>query len=205
MRRGLVVAVLLAFVSQAQAMDWNGTWVGRLDTGASVAVVIEGGRVTTYRFSGRSISIAYSSVSPDRVTFSPGSAAVVELKPTAGDKLDYRFTHPQLGPGTAVLSRAASRNAAAGSTAARIPPSWSGRWGRPERMMLVIGEAGITYSYQGRSQPVTAIRATAKALSFNVGDGGSMSMKMRADGAADFDFVVDGKSFSGFFRRNGES
>ncbi|KRE02116.1 hypothetical protein ASE63_07000 [Bosea sp. Root381] len=196
---------MLAFASQAQAMDWNGTWVGRLDTGASVAVVIEGGRVTTYRFSGRSVSIAYSSVSPDRVTFSPGSAAIVELKPAAGDKVDYSFTHPQRGAGTGVLSRATSHRAVASSAAARIPASWSGRWGRPERMMLVIGDAGITYSYRGHTYPATAIRATAKTLSFRVGDGGSMSMKMRADGAADFDFVLDGKSVNGFFRRNGES
>lgn len=86
MSRNILIALILAgspLSARADNAFWDGRWSGQLSTGANVSIRIAGGKVSDYRFNGRPAKIAYGSISADRVSFSPGSAAVITLTPAS--------------------------------------------------------------------------------------------------------------------------
>lgn len=197
-RTGLALLLIgAAAPAQAGNANWNGRWTGKLSTGASVAITVAAGEVREYRFGGRPAKVAYSQVTPDRVSFSPGSAAVITMAPAGQDQANYTFTHPQMGTFTGVLSRVSSQAAAATPASARVPKAWLGTWGRQSGWMLTASGSSLAYSYQGTAQTISNISASEASLAFDVPPRGRMVLTMRPDQKADYIFTRDSEIFRG--------
>lgn len=195
------LALLLAGAAapaQADSASWNGRWSGRLSTGADVSIIVDRGKVKEYRFGQRSASIAYAEVTADRVSFSPGSAAIITMVPAGQDQANYTFTHPQMGTFTSVLSRTSSQAAAtAARVSTRVPKAWLGTWGRQSGWMLTASSSSLAYSYQGAAWAISNISADETSLAFDVPPRGRMVLTMRPDQKADYVFTRGDETFRG--------
>jgi hypothetical protein len=200
MLRGVLAALLLVGVApsvQADSQAWNGRWSGRISTGANVSISISGGNVTEYRFNGRPAKVAFGSVSSERVSFSPGSAAVITMTPAGPNQANYAFSHPQMGPATGVLSKGEARSASASvPVAARAPKAWHGTWGRESSWVLTVSQASVTYRYRGESLPISNVSADENRLAFDTSIG-RMVLTMRPDQKADYTYTSGGQTVQG--------
>lgn len=201
MLRGVLAVVLLvgaAPSAQADSQTWNGRWSGRISTGANVSVSISGGNVTEYRFNGRPAKVAFGSVSAERVSFSPGSAAVITMTPGGTNQANYTFSHPQMGSATGLLTRAnAGVTSAPVRAAARVPSIWIGTWGRRDGWMLTVSQGSMAYQYQGEGLAISNISADAARLAFDIAPAGRMVLTMRPDQKADYEFTAGGRTARG--------
>jgi hypothetical protein len=200
MSRNILVALILAgstLPAQADNAFWDGRWSGRISTGANVSIRIAGGKVSDYRFNGRPAKIAYGSISADRVSFSPGSAAVITLTPASQGQASYTFSHPQMGTATGLLTKGEVQARAA----ARAPKAWMGTWGRRDGWMLTVSQGSMAYQYRGESLPNSNISADTSRLSFDVAPAGRMVMTMRPDEKADYEFAAGGRTTRGLVWR----
>lgn len=200
MLRGVLAALLLvgaAPSAQADSQAWNGRWSGTISSGVAVAITISNGKVSEYRFGRRAANIAYGSVSDDRVSFSPGSAAVITLTPAGPNQANYSFSHPQLGPATGLLSKSVSRNTSAPAhAAARTSKTWHGTWGRDGGWVLTVSQGSVAYRYRGESQAVSNISADDSRLTFDT-PLGRMVLTMRPDQKADYIYTSGGQTTQG--------
>lgn len=205
MSRAALVALLLmgaAPSAQADSQAWNGRWSGRISTGANVSINISRGNVTEYRFNGRPAKVAFGSVSAERVSFSPGSAAVITVTPAGPNQANYAFSHPQMGSATGLLTRANAGVASAPvRVAARVPDTWLGTWGRRDRWMLTVSQGAMAYQYQGEGLGISNISADAARLAFDIAPAGRMVLTMRPDQKADYEFTAGGKTTRGMVWR----
>jgi hypothetical protein len=142
----------------------TGAGPGRFSSGVAVAITISNGKVSEYRFGRRAANIAYGSVSDDRVSFSPGSAAVITLTPAGPNQANYSFSHPQLGPATGLLSKSVSRNTSAPAhAAARTSKAWHGTMGPGRRLGAhrLTGQRGLSLSWRKPRRSRTSAPTTA--------------------------------------------
>jgi hypothetical protein len=201
MLRRVLAALLLvgaAPSAQADSQTWNGRWSGRISTGANVSISIARGNVTEYRFNGRPAKVAFGSVSDERVSFSPGSAAVITMTPAGQNQANYAFSHPQMGSATGLLTRAGAVGASAPArVAARVPNIWIGAWGRRDGWMLTVSQGSMAYQYRGESLAISSISADATRLAFDIAPAGRMVLTMRPDQKADYEFTAGGRTTRG--------
>ncbi|CAN7272747.1 hypothetical protein [Bosea sp. LjRoot237] len=201
MWRGLLIALWLtggAASAQADSQAWNGRWSGTISTGVAVSITISRGKVSEYRFGRRAANIAYGSVSDDRVSFSPGSAAVITMTPAGPTQANYSFAHPQMGPATGLLSKSEAHSASAPvRIAARAPKTWHGTWGRESGWMLTVSQSRMAYRYRGESLAISNISADEAQLAFDIAPAGRMVLTMRPDQKADYAFTAGGSTTRG--------
>jgi hypothetical protein len=201
MLRGLLIALWLtgsAASAQADSQAWNGRWSGTISSGVAVSITISRGKVSEYRFGRRAANIAYGSVSDDRVSFSPGSAAVITMTPAGPNRANYAFSHPQLGSATGLLSKSETRSASAPvQVAARAPKAWHGIWGREGGWMLTVSQGSMAYRYRGESLAISNISADEAQLAFDIAPAGRMVLSMRPDQKADYAFTAAGQTTRG--------
>lgn len=196
----ILLALLLAGASSSARADsqaWNGRWSGTISSGVAVSITISNGKVSEYRFGRRSANVAYGSVSGDRVSFSPGSAAVITMTPAGPNQANYTFSHPQQGSATGVLSKGETRSASAPvQIAARTPSAWHGTWGRENSWVLTVSQASMTYRYRGENLPISNVSADETRLAFDTSIG-RMVLTMRPDQKADFTYTSGGQTVQG--------
>lgn len=201
MSRGVLVALLLAgsaSSAQADSAFWNGRWSGRISTGANVSISISGGNVTEYRFNGRAAKVAFGSVSAERASFSPGSAAIITMTPAGPNQANYAFSHPQMGSATGLLTKVNAGVASAPArVAARVPNAWVGTWGRSNGWMLTVSQGSMAYQYRGESLAISNISADATRLAFDIAPAGRMVLTMRPDQKTDYEFTAGGRTTRG--------
>lgn len=196
MFRNLLIALILTestLPARADNAFWDGRWSGRISTGANVSIRIAGGKVSEYLFNGRPGKVAYASVSSERVSFSPGSAAVITLTRTSPGQASYSFTHPQLGPATGVLAKGDTQ----ARVATRVPHVWFGTWGHEGSWMLTASAGGLDYSYRGQSLPPSNVIANASVLKFDLDSEARMVLTMRPDGKVDYAYTTAGRTTRG--------
>lgn len=196
MSRNILIALIVGastLPAQADNAFWDGRWSGRISTGANVSIRIASGKLSEYRFNGRPAKIAYGSISADRVSFSPGSAAVITLTPASQGQASYTFSHPQMGTATGLLTKGEAQ----ARVAARAPKAWLGIWGRRDGWMLTVSQGSMAYLYKGESLPISNISADANRLAFDVAPAGRMVLTMRPDEKADYEFTAGGRTTRG--------
>lgn len=200
MLRGILAALLLAastLSAQADSQAWNGRWSGTISSGVAVSITISRGKVSEYRFGRRAANIAYGSVSGERVSFSPGSAAVITMTPAGPNQANYAFSHPQMGSATGVLSRGEARSASTSvQVSARAPKAWHGTWGRESSWVLTVSQASVSYRYRGESLPISNVSADESRLAFDTSIG-RMVLTMRPDQKADYSYTSGGQTVQG--------
>lgn len=200
MLRGILAALLIVGTAPSALADsqaWNGRWSGTISSGVPVSITISNGKVSEYRFGRRAANIAYGSVSAERVSFSPGSAAVVTMTPAGPNQASYTFSHPQQASATGVLSKGEARSASAPvQVAARTHKAWHGTWGRESSWVLTVSQASMTYRYRGESLPISNISADETRLAFDTSSG-RMVLTMRPDQKADYTYTSGGQTMQG--------
>lgn len=102
MRSVLVAVFGIASISQAVAADFNGTWSGRWNGGASAQIQVVKDKVASYRFNGQPQRVGATKISGDTLTF--GSDFKITLRPSGKNSVNANYSGPY-GKASAKLTR----------------------------------------------------------------------------------------------------
>lgn len=67
---------------------------------------------------------------------------------------------------------------------------WDGKWGNPAKWTIAIAGKSVSYTFGGKSYPVSNVTMTPGSLSFNFGTAGKLAMTRTPDGKARYSVQV---------------
>jgi formylglycine-generating enzyme required for sulfatase activity/class 3 adenylate cyclase len=112
----------------SQSADWDGTWVGSWDHRIAAKIIISGGNVSEYNYSGHPPqSLGQTIISGNTLTFSIPSGSVITLTKEAPFIAAAHYHGPS-GEADAVLVRQEAVSLATSSPGAPQSSDWDGTW-----------------------------------------------------------------------------
>jgi formylglycine-generating enzyme required for sulfatase activity/class 3 adenylate cyclase len=140
-----------------QSSDWDGTWVGSWGGQTAAKIIISGGNVLEYDYSGHPMQrLGPTNISGDTLTFGTRPGSVITLTKSA-PTIGAAHNHGPAGDADAVLVRQEAPSLATSSPGASQSEDWEGTWlgawgGETPAKIIIGGDNVLEYDYNGNPQ-----------------------------------------------------
>jgi formylglycine-generating enzyme required for sulfatase activity/class 3 adenylate cyclase len=140
-----------------QSPDWDGTWVGSWDHRIAAKIIISGGNVSEYNYSGHPLQrLGQTIISGNTLTFGTPSGSVITLTKEAPFIAAAHYHGPSADT-DAVLVRQEAVSLATSSPGASQSSDWDGTWlgawgGETPTKIIISGDNVLEYDSNGNPQ-----------------------------------------------------
>jgi formylglycine-generating enzyme required for sulfatase activity/class 3 adenylate cyclase len=142
-----------------QLSDWDGTWVGSWDRRIAAKIIISGGNVLEYDYSGHRVQrLGQTTISENTLTFSTQPGSVITLTKQAAFIAGAHCRGPS-GDTDAVLVRQEAVSSPAAPQSLDWDGTWLGAWNGEIPAKIIIGGDNVL-EYDSNGNPQQGFRTT---------------------------------------------
>jgi formylglycine-generating enzyme required for sulfatase activity/class 3 adenylate cyclase len=142
-----------------QSPDWDGTWVGSWDRKIAAKIIISGGNVLEYDYSGHPVQrLGQTTISGDTLTYGPRPGSVITLTKQAPFIVAAHY-HGPFGEADAVLVRQEAVSSPGAPQSSDWDGTWLGAWGGEIPARIIVSGSNVL-EYDNNSNPQRGLGET---------------------------------------------